>query len=118
MNTFNDYLGEYVHLLITHDQDINQWADLFDQALENWDIPLAQRLLREAKQHELLVTAQIIVRQAEGKLASQKGELTYAIQCLRSSLLLLEKQNNLDLLLINYSQLGMLQGTWRTSTRI
>lgn len=108
MNTFNDYLGEYVHLLITHDQDIDQWTDLFDQALENWDIPLAQRLLREAKQHELLVTAQIIVRQAEGKLASQKGELTYAIQCLHSSLLLLEKQNNLDLLLINYSQLGML----------
>lgn len=108
MNEFSNYFDEYIHLLIPLDPDLEVWSALFDQARTNWDFPLAQRLLHEAKQHELSGYTQALVHQADGLFALQYGDLSRAIKCLQTSLHYFEELRKNQDILFTYSQLGML----------
>lgn len=118
MSSTESHLTEYVHLLFESDPELEEWSALFDQARTNWDLPFAQHLLQQAKQHELSRYTRALVYQADGLLASQYGDLLRAIKSLQTSLHHFEELRKLQEVLFTYGQLGMLhraQGELKTA---
>jgi tetratricopeptide (TPR) repeat protein len=83
-----DYLTAYLGL--TWQTDVNAglrtWLEAFQEALDNWQDDVCQRLLREIKPVPLTPEVEGLVRYVEGRWAEQRGDLNQAVSSYQASL--------------------------------
>jgi tetratricopeptide (TPR) repeat protein len=65
---------------------LRTWLEAFQEALDNWQDDVCQRLLREIKQAPLTPEVEGLVRYVEGRWAEQRGELDQAVRAYQASL--------------------------------
>lgn len=85
-----NYLVEWTHHTLAQPAGFTSWWNLLDQALVNWQLDQVQRLLREAKQAALAVDERAQVYHGEGRLYSQLGDWTRAVNAMMTAVDLLE----------------------------
>lgn len=83
-----DYLAAYLGLSWQADLDagLRTWLEAFQEALDNWQDDVCQRLLREIKQAPLTPEVEGLVRYVEGRWAEQRGDLEHAVRAYQASL--------------------------------
>lgn len=84
----SDYLAAYLGLTWQADLDagLRTWLEAFQEALDNWQDDVCQRLLREIKQAPLTPEVEGLVRYVEGRWAEQRGDLEHAVRSYQASL--------------------------------
>ncbi len=101
---------EYAFHAIESYSDEMVWASLFDNALENWDLSTAQRLLCNAKLAKPIPRTISMLRYSEGRLHAQTGDWPRAEKAFSQAITTLETsaENTLELQSQIWSDLGML----------